>query len=136
SEAGLRLTYDQRYGYGPLTGGLPTRGYRTVLDTGIAGGPFGAAADFYRLELQHTHYFPGFGEGHVLEIMGRAGVTENYGRSDSVPLFNRWFLGGAFSMRGFDYREVGPKDIAGEPLGGETYWFGSAEYSIPIIDRV
>ena len=136
SEAGLRLTYDQRYGYGPLTGGLPTRGYRTILDTGIAGGPFGADADFYRLELRHTHYFPGFGEGHVLEIMGRAGVTENYGRSDSVPLFNRWFLGGAFSMRGFDYREIGPKDIAGEPLGGETYWFGSAEYSIPIIDRV
>lgn len=131
SEVGLRFDYDQRSG-----GMMANRGYRTILDLGLAGGPFGGETDFYRMELRHAHYFPGFGEGHVFEILARGGVTDNYGRSDSVPLFNRWFLGGAFNMRGFEYREVGPKDITGEPLGGETYWFGSVEYSIPVIDRV
>lgn len=131
SEAGIRLDYDRR---GP--GFLPNRGFRTVLNTGLAGGPFGADTDFYRLELRHAHYFPGFAEGHVFEVIGRVGVISSYGRSAEVPIFERWFLGGAFNMRGFEYREVGPKDVTGEPLGGSTYWFGSAEYSIPIIDRV
>jgi outer membrane protein insertion porin family len=32
---------------------------------------------------------------------------------------------------------VGPKDpVSGEPSGGGTYWFGGAEYSVPIIERV
>lgn len=131
SEVGLRFDYDQRGG-----GFMPNRGYRTILDFGVAGGPLGGETDFYRVELRHAHYFPGFGEGHIIEVLARAGVIDNYGRSDNVPLFNRWFLGGAFNMRGFDYRDVGPKDITGEPLGGETYWFSSFEYSIPIIDRV
>lgn len=131
SEAGVRLDYDRR---GP--GFLPNRGFRTVFNTGVAGGPLGADADFYRLELRHAHYFPGFAKGHVLEVLGRIGVIDSYGRSTDVPLFERWFMGGAFNMRGFEYREVGPKDITGEPLGGSTYWFGSVEYSIPIIDRV
>ena len=131
SEVGLRFDYDQRGG-----GFMPNRGYRTILDFGVAGGPLGGETDFYRVELRHAHYFPGFGEGHIIEVLARVGVIDNYGRSDDVPLFNRWFLGGAFNMRGFDYRDVGPKDITGEPLGGETYWFSSFEYSIPIIDRV
>ena len=132
SEVGLRFDYDHRGG----TSALANRGFRTVLDLGVAGGPLGGDTDFYRLELRHAHYFPGFGEGHIMEFIARAGVIDNYGSSTSVPLYNRWFLGGAFNMRGFDYRDVGPKDITGEPLGGETYWFGSFEYSIPVIDRV
>lgn len=132
SEVGLRFDYDKRRGSGPMADG----GFRSVLDTGIAGGALGGDADFYRFEFRHGHYFKGFGEGHIIEVLGRVGVIDSYGRSDEVPLFNRWFLGGAFNMRGFDYRDVGPKDNTGEPLGGGTYWFGSVEYSIPLIDRV
>jgi outer membrane protein insertion porin family len=31
---------------------------------------------------------------------------------------------------------VGPKDGQQEPFGGSTYWFASAEYSLPIIERL
>jgi outer membrane protein insertion porin family len=41
-----------------------------------------------------------------------------------------------YSLRGYDYRDVGPRDEYDEPIGGGTYWFGSAEYSIPIIERL
>jgi outer membrane protein insertion porin family len=135
SEVGVRFDIDRRTN-SPESGPLADGGFRTIVDTGIAGGPLGGDTDFYRLELRHSQYFKGFAPGHIIEVIGRVGVTDNYGRSDSVPLFNRWFLGGAFNMRGFEYRDVGPKDITGEPLGGETYWFGSFEYSIPVIDRV
>jgi len=72
----------------------------------------------------------------VLDLGGTAGVVEAYGDSTRVPLFDRFFLGGANTLRGYKFRHVGPKDEFGEPIGGGTYWFASAEYSIPIIERL
>ena len=131
SKIGTSIAYDTRN-----STFLPNGGQRTELLTELAGGPLGADTDYFRVEMKTAWYFKGFAEGHVLELSGRTGVVQNYGSSDRVPLFDRWFLGGMYSLRGFKYREVGPKDGTGEPLGGETYWFGSAEYSIPIIDRL
>ncbi len=131
SKVGASLAYDTRN-----SSFLPDGGQRTELFTELAGGPFGLDTDYFRVELRSAWYFKGFGEGHVLEVSGRSGVVQNYGSSDRVPLFDRWYLGGMYSLRGFDYREVGPKDINGEPIGGETYWFGTAEYSLPIIERL
>ncbi len=131
SKVGASLAFDTRN-----SAFLPNSGQRTELFTELAGGPFGMDTDYFRVEMRSAWYFKGFGEGHVLELSGKTGVVQNYGDSETVPLFDRWFLGGMYSLRGYDYREVGPKDLNGEPVGGETYWFGSAEYSIPIIDRL
>jgi outer membrane protein insertion porin family len=131
SKVGASLAYDTRN-----NGLLPSRGQRTELIAELAGGPFGAETDFYRFELRHTRYIKGFAQGHILELSGRAGVVEEYGNSASVPLFDRWYLGGQYSLRGYDYRRVGPKDYLNEPIGGRTYWTGTVEYSIPIIERL
>jgi outer membrane protein insertion porin family len=56
--------------------------------------------------------------------------------NDDAPIFERLFLGGANNLRGFDYRDVGPKDENGEPLGGDTSFYISAELSFPIIDKI
>jgi len=115
---------------------LPNRGQRLELIGEVAGGPFGGETDFYRLEFRGGQYLPGFAEGHVVEIIGRLGVSEAFSDSPRVPLFDRYFLGGMYTLRGFEYRDVGPVDENNEPVGGSTYWFGSLEYSIPIIERV
>jgi outer membrane protein insertion porin family len=130
SKVGLSLAFDTRNSVM-----LPDRGQRTEFRTEVAGGPLGADTDFYKLELTSHWFFKGFFEGHVLEVAGGVGTVENYDDSDSVPLFDRWFLGGINSLRGYRYREVGPKQ-QGEPIGGETYWLGSVEYSVPIIERL
>ena len=137
SKVGTSLSYDTRGG-----GFLPTSGQLTRLKSELAGGPMGAETDFYNLELATKHYFKGFGSGHVFEILGEIGVVEAFNTdgdardSEGVPIFNRWFLGGLRNLRGFKFREVGPKDSNQEPFGGSTYWFASAEYSIPVIDRL
>ncbi len=131
SKVGLSLAYDTRN-----NALLPQRGQRTELSGEVAGGPFGGETDFYKLELRSAWYFKGLGEGHVLELVGRTGVVKEYGDSSRVPLFDRWFLGGLYSLRGYKYRAVGPRDNTNEPIGGDTYWFGSAEYSVPIIERL
>ena len=52
---------------------------------------------------------------------------------DRLPIFERLFLGGANNLRGFKYRDVGPKDVNGEPLGGDSSAFASIEANFPII---
>ncbi|MCP5522037.1 MAG: outer membrane protein assembly factor BamA [Verrucomicrobiales bacterium] len=116
---------------------LPNHGQLTELEAGFAGGPFGGQTDYYSWELNTSHYFPGLFDGHVLEIIARGGVMDNWGSDTHIPMYDRWSLGGLFSMRGYEYRSVGPYDSLGqEPLGGRTYWFASAEYSVPVIQSL
>jgi outer membrane protein insertion porin family len=126
------ITYDNRNSVL-----LPNRGQQTTLRAEIAGGPLGGDTDFYKLELETSHYFRGLFPGHVLEVMGRIGVVDNHGFDTHVRLFDRFFLGGLYTLRGYEFRSVGPYDSTGEePIGGRTFWFGSVEYSIPIIERL
>ena len=132
SKVGLSLAYDTRN-----NALLPNRGQRTEILTELAGGPLGAEADFYKWELRSSWYFPGFFEGHIWEVIGRTGVVEEYDDTPRVPLFDRYFLGGVRDLRGFRYRQVSPRDSATqEPIGGNTFYYGSVEYSIPIIERL
>ena len=87
---------------------------------------------------------PALFKGHVLELDGRAGVADSLSGSD-VPFYDRYYLGGLYSLRGFKYRNIGPRDptygtfnihtCPNEPIGGDSYWFGSLEYSIPILEK-
>jgi outer membrane protein insertion porin family len=132
SKIGGSLAYDTRNN--ALT---PNRGQRTELIAELAGGPLGLATDIYKWEIRSAWYFPGFFEGHVLELVGRTGVVDSYGEMHQVPLFDRYFLGGVNSLRGFKYRSVGPHDPeTREPIGGNTFYYATAEYTIPIIERL
>jgi outer membrane protein insertion porin family len=74
-------------------------------------------------------------KGHVLELVARTGVAQSL-EKDDVPFYERYYLGGLYSLRGFEYRDISPREPGfDEPIGGDTFWFGSAEYSIPIIKK-
>ena len=124
------LYHDTRSG-----GRLPNSGHLTRLRTQLAGGPMGGDTDFYRIELGHKQFLRGLRESHIVEVLGTVSVIEEYGDSNRVPLFDRSFLGGLYSLRGFRFREVGPKDSFGEPIGGRTSWLASVEYSVPVTER-
>lgn len=106
----------------------PTRGQNVRASVAMAGGPLGGETDWYRLELMASQYLPLFSTNHVLLVRGRVGVIEEFGDSDRVPIFDRYFLGGFMNIRSFKYREVGPVDEDEEPLGGRSLAFASAEY--------
>lgn len=128
------IAYDTRRG-DPL---FPSSGTLTKLDATLTGGPFGLDTDYYSLEAKSKWYFPGIVQGHTLQVSGEMGVMEPFGDSNRIPLFDRYFLGGAYNLRGYDYREVGPRDtfLNGEPIGGSTYWQGTIEYIIPLIENL
>ncbi|EEF60407.1 outer membrane protein assembly factor BamA [Pedosphaera parvula] len=136
SRFGVSLAYDTRN-----STTLPNKGQRTEISAEVVGGPLGGDANFYKTEVKSAWYFKGFAKDHVLEIVGRAGVADRLYGSKDLPFFERYYLGGQYSLRGYDYRGVGPREATQngqqfEPIGGDTYWMASAEYSIPIISRL
>jgi outer membrane protein insertion porin family len=114
---------------------IPTRGFRGSASATLAGGPFAGETDTYQYQLRGSQFFPLWFE-HVINFRGWAAMIHEYGDSDSVPIFDRMFLGGPRTVRAFDYRDVGPKDAEGEPLGGRSVLFGSVEYTVPVVDKV
>ena len=106
----------------------PTRGNNSRLLVGLAGGPLMGDTDWYKVEGQVSQYIPLLSTNRVVLLRARAGAIEEFGDSDRVPIFDRYFLGGPTSVRAFKYREVGPVDEDEEPLGGRSLSFVSAEY--------
>jgi outer membrane protein insertion porin family len=50
----------------------------------------------------------------------------------NTPVYERFYAGGFRSMRGFEFRGVGPA-INGFELGGDFMFLNSLEYQIPIL---
>jgi outer membrane protein insertion porin family len=130
---------------------IPTRGNKTELSAKVAGGPLRGQAEVYRIELHSQQYipipmtWPTQDKKHVLLLAGGTGFVNSFGGAGRVPFFERYFLGGPNNLRGFRYRDVGPKDASvdgvnspnpNEPVGGDTYGWGTIEYTIPIIEKL
>jgi outer membrane protein insertion porin family len=114
---------------------VPTRGTRASVGGMWAGGPLGGDVDVYNLEAQVSTFLPVWYE-HVLNLRAWTAVVEPHGEADEVPIFERLYLGGARTLRAWKYRRVGPKDENREPIGGNTAWYATAEYTIPIFERL
>ncbi len=114
---------------------LTRRGHRVVFTPYIAGGFLGGNTQEYGFRLEGSQYFL-FPYDVILTLNGEVGVVDVWGDGDRVPLFDRLFLGGANDLRGFNFRDVGPKDTNGEPLGGRTLARATIEATVPIIPRI
>ena len=98
-----------------------------------AGGLFGGNKDFWKFGGRASHYFPVFGAS-VIELRGRMGLVKPYGDSDRVPIYERYFAGGANTIRGYHERKIGPIDpVSKDPLGGESMLIGNLEYLYPVF---
>ena len=114
-----------------------TSGNRIEFNTEVAGGLLGGGDDFYRLEVRGSQFFPVFEtQTQVLSLIARGGVIQNFGDSFSVAPYNRYYLGGPTTLRGYEFREVAPRDEFGEVVGGKSYAFFSAEYSLDIVSPI
>ena len=131
----LRLSwlYDTRNRYF-----IPTSGSHNTIFAEITSSSFGSDYDTYKVGCDLRQYIPLWWD-HFLSLRFRAESIDAYGDTDEVPINDRLFIGGGRAVRGYRYRNVGPKAIPDEttggrahPVGGQTLAMFSAEYSIPI----
>ncbi|MBU1090787.1 MAG: outer membrane protein assembly factor BamA [Candidatus Omnitrophica bacterium] len=99
-----------------------------------AGGPFGGDKEFLKYFGTASQYFPLF-KNSALEFKARVGLVEGYSDTEKVPIYERFFAGGASTVRGYEERSLGPIDPASkDPLGGESMLVGNIEYTHPVLD--
>ncbi len=116
---------------------LTRTGHKIEVGGGMVGDWLGGDVDVYTLHANGSQYFNLPGDL-ILSFEGSVQNVHNWGSgndgtSPSPPIFERLFLGGANNLRGFKYRDVGPKDANGEPLGGDTSAYGTVELNFPIF---
>lgn len=58
------------------------------------------------------------------------------GAANELPIDERFFNGGAATVRSFGERELGPSDPKGNPIGGEFFTIFNVEYNFPIIGEL
>ncbi|MBX7123614.1 MAG: outer membrane protein assembly factor BamA [Opitutaceae bacterium] len=115
-----------------------TTGNRAELNLDLSTDAIGSDFNYYKAEFRGSQFFPIFDtQTQVIAVYGRIGVLDTFGRNDKgKPRFEYFTLGGPYNLRGFEYRDVGPKNSSGEPIGGQSYGFFSLEYTIDIVSPI
>jgi outer membrane protein insertion porin family len=112
----------------------PTDGY-ILSANGESAGLWGDVA-FNKFEGEGELYFrlgqDAMERYHLLSLRAAAGWMKESGDSTDVPVYERFFVGGSGSLRGFEFRGVGPHEN-GEPVGGKAYWTAAVEYGFPLV---
>ena len=135
SSVSASLIYDTRDEFN-----FPTRGSRISLTEELAGNGFGGDLKYLRSELRTGRWFlvsPTAEQ--TIGVVGRVGLLT--GTAGQLPFYERFYLGGAYDMRGFNFNDVGgystyDTQFGNEPMGGLTYGFFSAEYTIKVADNL
>jgi len=104
-----------------------------------AGPPLGGNTQIVKYFLNVKKFFPLTATttfsmnalwGHVIPNYGGLGDGE-------VPLYERFFLGGPYSVRGFKSRSLSPKDpVTGELVGGNKELIVNFEYTFPLVSEI
>ncbi|MGQ9508035.1 MAG: outer membrane protein assembly factor BamA [Thermodesulfobacteriota bacterium] len=129
SSISLGLTLDTRNDYFN-----PTKGGRHNITIENAGGPLGGDNYFFKVSGGTSWYFP-LPLNLVLNLRGKLGMIESYG-GKKTPIYEKFFVGGLHTIRGFEFGMAGPYDENKEPLGAEKMVVATSELIFPISREI
>ena len=134
----LRSALAANYIYDSRDSGILARsGHKVDLGLTLAGGVLGGDVDTITFSAQGQKFW-NLKWDSILSVAGELAFVDNV-NGDEIPIFERMFLGGGRTLRGFEFRDVGPRDkegYTGEVFGGNSLGFISVEYTVPIIETV
>ncbi len=113
---------------------LPRTGHK--LDLGMTYAGLGGDVETFTVSVQGQKYW-NLKWDSILSVNGELAFVDSVGSGD-VPIFERMFLGGGRTLRGFEFRDVGPRDTGytDDVYGGNSLGFISMEYTVPIIETI
>jgi len=113
----------------------PLSGYYIYLSQELMGGIFPGDVDAYSIVGDARKFIP-IAEKASMGFRLRSGYVHEFGETEEVPYSERFFTGGAFSVRGFGEQQLGPKDVTGEPAGARILGLGNVEFrfQLPFVD--
>ncbi len=124
------LSYDSRNRYFN-----PTRGWKSDIGVEYAGGLLGGDAAFVKFQGTMGYYHSIWKDLVAHAKLGAGYVFE--GSGGKLPVYDRFFLGGLDSIRGFKYGDVSPRDPeTDERIGGEYMGYMQTEMIFPLLKNM
>jgi outer membrane protein insertion porin family len=114
---------------------MPRSGMRLSGSVDMAGGGLGGTVNYFKPEAEMILYIP-HTRRTAIGLRAQAGWIRQFGATDELPYYRRFFLGGETQIRGFDIRTVGPLDSSNRALGGNKFMLFNAEYYFDIAGPV
>jgi outer membrane protein insertion porin family len=90
----------------------------------------GSGLEFYKLGARTQQYYP-LGNDYILMLQGDFGYGDSYANTTALPFFERYYTGGAQSVRGYRGNSLGPR-LDGSAVGGAVKLVGNAELIFPV----
>ncbi|MEZ5284459.1 MAG: BamA/TamA family outer membrane protein [Vicinamibacterales bacterium] len=113
---------------------FPNRGRRITSSLDVAG--IGGDTYFLKPRFEAVQLWQ-MAPRTTLALRGQIEYIRPYASTETLPLFETLFLGGEYSVRGYDIRSIGPRDLrTGLVLGGNKSLLFNAEYMISIAGPV
>jgi outer membrane protein insertion porin family len=109
---------------------MPLDGSFTQFYTEYVGGLLGGDNHFFKTGFSWARY-NNLSRRKKLSVLAtriKLGYAEGLSRSDRVPSYDRFYMGGASTVRGFEENTMGPTDEEGDPKGGNLMVVGNIEY--------
>lgn len=133
----LRSALAVNYIYDSRDSIVQTRsGHKFDLGATLAGAVLGGDVDTVTLSAQGQKYWTLKWDS-IFSVNGELAFVDSV-QEDEIPVFERMFLGGGRTLRGFEFRDIGPRDVGytNEVYGGQSLGYASLEYTVPIIETV
>jgi len=112
----------------------PRRGGRHSFSIQNAGGILGGDNYFVKAVGTTSWFFP-LPLNTTLNLRGQAGVIAPYG-GKKLPIYEKFFVGGITTVRGFEYGMAGPVDINEEPVGAKYMAVFNTELIFPLAREI
>jgi outer membrane protein insertion porin family len=131
---------------------LTRKGQRISISPYVAGGFLGGDTQVYGWDVEGSQYFH-LPKDLILLLNAEAATVDVWGgvprettvvtpgtppivnTFPTVPIYDRLYLGGSNNLRGFTFRDIGPRDVNGEPIGGQSMARATVELTFPIVEK-
>jgi outer membrane protein insertion porin family len=108
----------------------PTRGSRSSIGADLTGGPLGGDVNYYKPSFTHSYNLKLFSIDEypfVFALSNKFGYGAGFGHTPKLPVYERFFLGGADTIRGYNNNgQIGPLN------GGNAYDVLNLEFHFPL----
>lgn len=113
---------------------IPNSGSRNSISARHAGSWLGGDANYTKLEGSSSWYFPMFWKS---VFHAKAAVGQIFADDDKkLPVYERFYLGGMNSVRGFPAVSISPVDpVTNEKIGGDKMWYTNIAVQFPLLEQ-
>lgn len=111
----------------------PNSGCFWDISSDLVGSVLGGDVEYFKPTIDVTYYIPSWWK-FVLAIHSRFGIITKL-KSDDPPDYEKFRIGGHYSVRGYEERSICPQDENKNQEGGEAVFVGNIEYRFPIAPK-